>query len=366
MRQMGNESIQPPKGNAERTAELLREKIRIGELSNEGKIPSIRKLADLPGFGDRNAIWRALLTLKKERYVTTTPTGRYLVHPRFLLNHSAQKTLTVAFVGEGESALNNAFIQSIHTALASNHDGYNIQLDLRLSSQTNQPKVTDLHSYDAIILTDRWSLPLYKALKQKGKIVTSLVAPRRYDIPCGIQIDDFHGGALAGQAYCARATERIVVLGESNSYPEEWQASFELRILGFRRSWLQHGKRARAISEHPLPVDVLPRIKEIEKIVDAQEHPVGYSALSDATALMLHSVLRDRGIQIPEEAQIIGFDDHHEAASATPSLSSFCPDPSAFAKKLVEQLRFIEADPSYSEIVYIKPRLIERDSLKAL
>ena len=157
-----------------------------------------------------------------------------------------------------------------------------------------------------------------------------------------------------------------MVLGESNYFPEEWQASFELRILGFRRSWLQHGKRTRPIVEHPLPVDLLPRMKEIERLVDAQEHPVGYFALSDASALMLHSVLRDRGIKIPEEAQIIGFDDHHEAASAKPSLSSLCPAPNSFAKKLVEQLRFIEADPSYSEIAYIKPRLIERDSLKAL
>ena len=89
---MKDKSIQTTKGTAERTAELLREKIRSGELSNDGKIPSIRKLADLPGFGDRNAIWRALLTLKEERYVTTTPAGRYLVHPRFPLNHSTTRT----------------------------------------------------------------------------------------------------------------------------------------------------------------------------------------------------------------------------------------------------------------------------------
>ena len=43
---MRDESIQTTKGNAERTAELLREKIRSGELSNDGKIPSIRKLAE--------------------------------------------------------------------------------------------------------------------------------------------------------------------------------------------------------------------------------------------------------------------------------------------------------------------------------
>jgi DNA-binding LacI/PurR family transcriptional regulator len=362
---MSDKRIRTTKGQAERTAELLREKIRSGELSNVGKIPSVRKLVELLDC-NRNAIWRALLSLKDERYVTTTPTGRYLVHPRFLLNNPAQQHLKVAFVGEGGSAINNAFIQSIHTALAGNQDGFNIQLDLRLGTETNQLQISDLLSYDAIILTDRLSFPLYETLKQKGKLVTSLVAPRRYDIPCGVQVDDFHGGELAGVAYCARATERIVVLGESNYYPEEWQAAFELRILGFRRSWLQHGKRTRAISEHPLPVDLLPRMKEIERIVDTQEHPVGYFALSDATALMLHSVLRDRGIQIPEEAQIIGFDNSHDAASATPSLSSLCPDPSAFAEKLVEQLRFIEADSNHSEIVYIKPRLITRDSLKTL
>ena len=36
------------------------------------------------------------------------------------------------------------------------------------------------------------------------------------------------------------------------------------------------------------------------------------------------------------------------------------------AQKLVEQLRFMEADSNYSEIAYIKPRLIARDTLKAL
>jgi DNA-binding LacI/PurR family transcriptional regulator len=362
---MNDKTIEPAKSQIESACETLRVKIQTGELSNDGKIPSVRKLVDHLNC-NRNAIWRALLILKDERYVTTTPTGRYLVHPRFQLNNPSQNALKVAFVGEGGSSLSNAFIQGVHTALASNQDGYNIQLDLRLGSETNQLQTSDLLSYDAIILTDQWSFPLYDSLKKKGKFVTSLVAPRRYEIPCGVQIDDFHGGELAAQAYCERTAERIVVLGESHYYPDEWQASFELRILGFRRSWLRHGKRTRAIAEHRLPVDLLPRMKEIERIVDAQEHPTGYFALSDASALMLHSVLHDRGIKIPEEAQIIGFDNLHDAATATPSLSSLCPDPSTFAEKLVEQLRFIEADSNYSEIAYIKPRLITRDSLKAL
>lgn len=362
---MNDKTIEAAKSQIESACETLRAKIQTGELSNNGKIPSVRKLVDLMDC-NRNAIWRALLILKDERYVTTTPTGRYLVHPRFQLNNPSQNALKVAFVGEGGSSLSNAFIQGVHTALAGNQDGFNIQLDLRLETETNQLQLSDLLSYDAIILTDHWSFPLYGSLKKKGKLVTSLVAPRRYEIPCGVRVDDFHGGELASQAYCERTAERVIVLGESNYYPEEWQEAFELRILGFRRNWLQHGKHTRAIAEHPLPVDLLPRMKEIERIVDAQEHPAEYFVLSDDSALMLHSVLRDRGIKIPEEAQIIGFDNLHNAATATPSLSSICPDPNKFAEKLVEQLRFIEADSNHQEIAYIKPRLIARDSLKAL
>jgi DNA-binding LacI/PurR family transcriptional regulator len=363
---MSDKTITAAQSQVEFACEILRTKIKAGELSSNGKIPSVRKLVDRLNC-NRNAIWRALVALKEERYVTTTPTGRYLVHPRFQLNNPAQNTLKVAFVGEGESTITNAFTQGIYTALAGNQDGYNIQLDLRLGTKENQLEAADLLSYDAIILATYWSFRLYDTLKKKGKLVTSVVAPLRDQPPCGVQIDDFHGGELAGQAYCDRASERIVVLAENCYYPEAWPSAFELRTLGLRRRWLQHGKRTQAIAKHPLPVDLLSRIKEIERIVDAQEHRVDYFALSDSSALMLHSVLRDRGIKIPEQAQIISFDNRqHDAATETPSLSSIYLAPSAFSDKLVEQLRFIEVDPNFSEIAYIKPRLIARDSLKSL
>ncbi|MFT5825495.1 MAG: hypothetical protein ACI8ZW_000990 [Yoonia sp.] len=51
MRQTREKSIQTTKGQAERTAELLREKICSGEPSNEGKIPS---------FAMRSSDWIAI------------------------------------------------------------------------------------------------------------------------------------------------------------------------------------------------------------------------------------------------------------------------------------------------------------------
>jgi len=138
---------------------------------------------------------------------------------------------------------------------------------------------------------------------------------------------------------------------------------FELRTLGFRRTWLQHGNLSSEIFEHPLPEDLLPRMREIEKIVAAQEESTGYFALSDPTAMMLLSALHDRGLRIPQDARVIGFDDSPEAAEADPPLASLCPDPETMAEQLILQLRTMEAEPDYSKITYVKPRLIERASL---
>ena len=44
-------------------------------------------------------------------------------------------------------------------------------------------------------------------------------------------------------------------------------------------------------------------------------------------------------------------------------LASLCPDPETMAEQLILQLRTMEAEPDYSNICYVKPRLTERTSL---
>ncbi len=189
---MSEPPIKTTQTQTEAVCEILRKKIQSGELSNDGKIPAVRKLEDLVGY-PRNTVWRALLQLKEERYVCTTPTGRYLVHPRFRMNHEGYKALKVAFVGHGNLTLANPFIQRVYNALAENHDGFNIELDLLLGSETKKLKAADLSSYKAVVLAASWSFPLFKPLKTKGKLVTALTAPLSYHLPCDVRIDNFHG-----------------------------------------------------------------------------------------------------------------------------------------------------------------------------
>ena len=357
---MNQPAINTTKNDVESVCELLREKISSGKLSTDGKIPSVRKLADLVGY-PRHTVWRALLDLKEELYVSTTATGRYRVHPRFRLNYYDSKTLKIAFVGTGNLALDNSFIQRVYNALANNQDGFNIELGLQLGTEEKKVGADTLTGYDAVVLAASWSFPFYDALKRNGQFVTSLTAPLLYHLPCDVRIDNFHGGEIAGDAFCNLPIKKAVLLGESQYYPNQWHEDFELRTLGFRRAWLQHGRISQEIQECPLPEDLLPRLRVIEKIVSAQQEVTGYFALSDETALLLMSVLRDRKLRVPEDALIIGFDDSPEAANA--GLASLHPDPVSIAEKLILQIRTQETDKDYQEILYVKPCLIARKSI---
>jgi DNA-binding LacI/PurR family transcriptional regulator len=359
---MSDTPIKTTQSQTESICEILRKKIQSGELSNDGKIPAVRKLVELFGY-PRNTVWRALLQLKEERYVTTTPTGRYLVHPRFRMNNVGYKALKLAFVGHGNMALANPFLQRVYSALETNSDGFNIEIDLLLGNEKDKRKPADLAKYKAVVLAASWSYPFFEALKKKGKLVTALAAPLNYHLPCDVRIDNFHGGEVAGEAFRATKIKKAVLLGESQYAPDQWHEDFELRVLGFRRAWLQYGRVSQEIQERPLPEDLLPRMREIEKIVAAHDQFTGYFALSDSTALMLLSALRDHCVRVPKEALVIGFDDSPEAAEAEPPLASLCPDPETMAEQLVLHLRTLEAEPGYSNIAYVKPRLIERASL---
>jgi len=114
----------------------------------------------------------------------------------------------------------------------------------------------------------------------------------------------------------------------------------------------------------PCPEDLLPRMREIEKIVAAQER----------THRLLRPLRPDRhrccsapcttaACAFRTDARVIGFDDSPEAAEADPPLASLCPDPQTMAEQLIQQLRTMEAEPDYKNITYVKPRLIERASL---
>jgi DNA-binding LacI/PurR family transcriptional regulator len=61
-------------------------------------------------------------------------------------------------------------------------------------------------------------------------------------------------------------------------------------------------------------------------------------ALNDALALGAMRALHSRGVVVPDEVAVIGFDDVDDAAYASPSLSSVSPGREQIARTAVELL----------------------------
>jgi DNA-binding LacI/PurR family transcriptional regulator len=84
-------------------------------------------------------------------------------------------------------------------------------------------------------------------------------------------------------------------------------------------------------------------------------------AASDLIAIGIIGALRDRGISVPGEVAVVGFDDIAMAAHFNPPLTTVQQDTQQAAALLVDNvIRLIEGEPVVSQL--ITPRLIVRAS----
>lgn len=90
--------------------------------------------------------------------------------------------------------------------------------------------------------------------------------------------------------------------------------------------------------------------------------PTAIVAMSDIIALGAHSLYRDRGIQIPNQVSLAGFDDIPESALVTPALSTVSQQGLEKGKKAGEILCSLIHKRSYQSHVVFEPRLVIRES----
>jgi LacI family transcriptional regulator len=135
-----------------------------------------------------------------------------------------------------------------------------------------------------------------------------------------IAIDNAMGGRIAGVYLISKEKKRIAIVTGRTKIKGGYNA--ELRLKGFQQALKEKGL--------PLPpectsevlhysredgVEVMPRLLDMK--VDAI-----FCAAGDNCAQGLLSVAKERGIRIPEDVAIVGFDDLPIARLSTPTLTT--------------------------------------------
>jgi LacI family repressor for deo operon, udp, cdd, tsx, nupC, and nupG len=136
---------------------------------------------------------------------------------------------------------------------------------------------------------------------------------------------------------------RIAAIGHQRGSPGE---TGQLRTAGYRRALADAGLPFR--SSLVIPAGSYHRrsgAEAMDHLLRLKKPPDAVFCYNDLLAIgALRSVLR-RGLKVPEEIAIVGFDDIEDGRFSTPTLTSISPDKQGIARKAVEQLLGRLKDP---------------------
>jgi DNA-binding LacI/PurR family transcriptional regulator len=174
----------------------------------------------------------------------------------------------------------------------------------------------------------------------------------RYPVVGG---DNEQGGYLAAQHLLSRGCKKIAFLGDI-THPEA-----DLRYAGYLRAHREAGVVPDERLRHPVLFGE-PLLRQV--VNDWLSQDLMFDAVfvtSDVAAIALISALNVRGIQVPGDVKVVGYDDIEMSGHVFPSLTSIRQPASLAGQSLVTLLNEAQAGQA-PRMVILPTELIERES----
>ncbi|GAK33522.1 HTH-type transcriptional regulator DegA [alpha proteobacterium Q-1] len=224
----------------------------------------------------------------------------------------------------------------------------------------DQPSMTDkLASFigqinpDGIILTS----PVCNdeaviALLQKRRIPMIRVAPiRRMEQILSVGIDDQTAGRDVGDYLIGLGHRRI---GHIIGHPEH--GGSHDRLLGFQESLKAHGVALPADALAQGYFDFASGARGARALLDRGDPPTAIFASNDEMAAGVLSVAAERGLKVPDDLSVMGFDDGTIASWVTPSLSTIRQSTRDMAALSIANLMAVREGRLKSDAMHITVR----------
>ncbi len=216
--------------------------------------------------------------------------------------------------------------------------GYDLLISFQQLSDDWHVDYEDSRKADGIILLGygdyRLHRPRLKQLKARGTHFIFWGNPGAAEFGAMVGSDNVQGGYDAAQHLIATGRKHIAFLGTATeAYPE------------FLDRWTGY---CRALQDAGLPIDLAltfssgPSEAEgrgaMEELLRRGASFDGVFATSDLAAIGAMHALQNRGVRIPEQVAVVGFDDLASARYASPPLTTVAQDAKAAGTSLVATL----------------------------
>ncbi|MBB5808914.1 LacI family transcriptional regulator [Saccharothrix ecbatanensis] len=197
------------------------------------------------------------------------------------------------------------------------------------------------------------------ALQRRGIPVVLLDCPSPTPELCSVSVDDVHGGELVATHLLSQGHRQILFL---NGCREVYQCV--ARSRGVHRALQAEGlEPSRHLLEVSLTdVDDDDAERAVEQILGLPEWPTAIMCVNDVVALGVLRCLRKRGIKVPDDIAVVGYDDVSFAAELSTPLTTV-RQPTYQLGYTAAALLLADADGATDhQRVVLQPELVVRDS----
>lgn len=147
--------------------------------------------------------------------------------------------------------------------------------------------------------------------------------------------------------------------------PRGWIATEE-RLRGYRAALSAAGilPQAELVVEADFQID--PGLRAARRLLDLHEPPTAIFAFNDDIAIGAIQAARERGVRVPEELSVVGFDDREAAEIVSPALTTVRQPLAEMGRMAVSLLeRLIEGQRIEALHVELRTQLVVRGSTAA-
>lgn len=255
--------------------------------------------------------------------------------------------------------LEDGFVMSSLNALSHevNEKGYFLMI--KTTSDIREiPVFASMWNMDGLILIGFCEAD-YESLRNQMRI--SFVVYDGYFEKCSkvvnLVIDHYNGGYQAGKYLKELGHKKALCLADN------FICMDKERIEGFRKAF-EHGETYRW--EIPKTEKERMRFYEDNYMQLLKSNVTAVFAVSDFYALEFMRFLQGKNIQIPEDIQIIGFDDNMASRESNPSLTTIHQEANLRAKAAIECLEAMRDGAEYKTEIVLPVDLVKRESTRKL
>lgn len=177
-----------------------------------------------------------------------------------------------------------------------------------------------------------------------------------------IGIDNIDGGYQAGQYLIKNGHERILYFADNKEDCDLF------RYKGLQKALTENKLEVNEDFYYLVHIEKKEREKDYEKLLDyiRKKDITAVFVASDQYAIEWMRFLLKKGVKVPEEISIVGFDDIPLAAQIYPGLTTISQNIPLRGKMAVEMLQDQIEDRATGGSVLLPAQLIERESVKKI